>query len=248
MTLVLGVANGLQQLQFGFNELASALVIGKMVGTAFTRQTDAEVFNILEYKYEVRLKAIPDWMKSFQFSRTGVIHGQGMRRLKCSSLMDNIDVESLQGFASIVVLCCRYVMSTNAIVGVLEGFLGSGQEAVYPGKLGDHGTRLSIPVKALLANFVRATIDSDANSQQAADVFKWMADLASDVGVSTNIQLTSRRAHEQNRLFIAKVMGDMKPIEGAEDGLPREPFQRVEHTLSMATASNGLRHLVHGLT
>ena len=79
MTLVLGVANGLQQLQFGFNELASALVIGKIVGTAFTRQTDAEVFTILEYKYEVRLKAIPDWMRNFQFSRTGVIHGQGMR-------------------------------------------------------------------------------------------------------------------------------------------------------------------------
>ena len=246
MTLVLGVANGLQQLQFGFNELASALVIGKIVGTAFTLQTDAEVFNILEYKYEVRLKAIPDWMRTFQFSRTGVIHGQGMRRLNCSSLMDNIDVESLQGFASMIVLCCRYVMSTNAIVGVLEGFLGSGQEAVYPGKLGDHGARLSIPVKALLANFVRATIDSDANSQQAADVFKWMADLASDVGVSTKIQLTSRRAHEQNRLFIAKMMGDMKPTEGAEDGLPRERFQLVSHTLSMATASVALAAAANG--
>lgn len=154
MTLVMGVANGLQQLQFGFNELASALVIGKMVGTAFTRQTDAEVFNILEYKYEVRLKAIPDWMRSFQFSRNGVIHGQGMRRLNCSSLMDNIDVESLQGFASMVVLCCRYTMTTDAIVRVLEGSLGSGQEAIFPGKLADHGTRLSMPMKALLANFV----------------------------------------------------------------------------------------------
>ena len=246
MTLVLGVANGLQQLQFGFNELASALVIGKIVGTAFTLQTDAEVFNILEYKYEVRLKAIPDWMRSFQFSRTGVIHGHGMRRLNCSSLMDNIDVESLQGFASMVVLCCRYAMTTDVIVRVLEGFLGSGQEAIFPGKLADHGTRLSMPMKALLANFVRATMDSDANSQQAGDVVKWMADLASDVGISTKIQLTSRRAHEQNRLFIAKLMGDTKPTEGAEDGLPREPGQRVEHTLSMATASIALAAAANG--
>ena len=246
MTLVLGVPNGLQQLQLGFNELASALVIGKIVGTAFTRQTDAEVFNILEFKYEVRLKAIPDWMRTFKFSRAGVIHGQGMRRLNCSSLMDNIDVESLQGFASIVVLCCRYAMSTNVIVGILEDFLGFGQEAICPGKLADHGTRLSMPMKALLANFVRATTDSDANSQQAADVVKWMADLANEVGVSTKIQLTSRRAHEQNRLFIAKVMGDLKPTDGVDDGLSRERFQRVEHTLSMATASIALAAAANG--
>ena len=246
MTLVLGVANGLQQLQFGFNELASALVIGKIVGTAFTRQTDAEVFNILEAKYEVRLKAIPDWMRSFQFSRTGVIHGQGMRRLNCSSLMENIDVESLQGFASMVVLCCRYAMSTDAIVRVLEGFLSSGQEAILPGKLADPGTRLPVPMKALLANFVRATTDSDANSQQAAEVFKWMADLASEVGVSMKLGIDSRRAQEHNRRFVARIMGDVKPSEGPEDDLPREGFQCVEHTLSMGTASIALAAAANG--
>ncbi len=246
MTLVLGIPNGLQQLQLGFNELASALVIGKIVGTAFTRHRDAEVFNILENMYEVRLRAIPDWMRNFQFSRAGVIHGQGMRRLNCTRLMDNIDVESLQGFASIIVLCCRYVMPTTVIVGVLEDFIGFGHEAIYPGKLGDHGTRLSMPLKALLANFVRATIDSDANSQQAADVVKWMADLANEVGVSTRLRFASGRAHEHNRLLIAKIMGDLKPTEGAEDGLPREPFQRVEHTLSMATASIALAAAANG--
>ena len=154
--------------------------------------------------------------------------------------MDNIDVESLQGFTSMVVLCCRYAMTTNIIVGILEGFLTFGQEAICPGKLADYGTRLSMPMKALLANFVRATTDSDANSQQAADVKEWMADLASEVGISTKIRLTSRRVYQQNRLSIAKMMGDIKPTEGAEDGLPREPFQRVEHTLSMATASIAL--------
>ena len=160
--------------------------------------------------------------------------------------MDNIDVESLQGFASIVVLCCRYVMPTNVIVGVLEGFIGFGQEAICPGKLGDHGTRLSMPVKALLGNFVRATIDSDANSQQAAAVIRWMADLANEVGVSTRLRFVPGRAHEQNRLLIAKIMGDLKSSEGAEDGLPREPSQRVEHTLSMATASIALAAAANG--
>ena len=246
MTLVWAASNGLQQVQFGFNEVASALVIGKIVGTVFTRHNDAEVFNILEKNYEVHLKAIPDWMTSFKFSRAGVIHGQGMRRLNCTGLMDSVDVESLQGFASIVVLCCRYVMSTSVIVGLLEEFLGWGQEAIYPGKLGEPGTRLSLPLKALLGNFVRATIDSDANSQQAANVMIGMADLANKVGVSTRLGFASRRAHHQNRLFISKIMGDLKPTEGVEDGLPREPSQCIEHTLSMATASIALAAAENG--
>ncbi|KAK0507671.1 hypothetical protein JMJ35_009560 [Cladonia borealis] len=246
MTLVWGVSNGLQQLQLGFNELASALVVGKIVGTAFTRHNDAEVFSILEKSYEVRFKAIPEWMQSFQFSRAGVIHGQGMRRLNCTSMMDNIDVESLQGFASIVVLCCRFVMSTNVIVGILEDFLGFGHEAIYPGKLGDPGTRLSLPVKALLANFVRATIDSDGKSQQATNAVKWMADLANEVGVSARLKIDERRAHEYNRHLIAKLMGEPKRSDGAEDGLPRKAFQRVEHTLSMATATIALAAAANG--
>ena len=59
MTLVWGAHGGLQQLQLGFNEVASALVIGKIVGSLFTRHADAEIFSVMEKQYEVRLKAIP---------------------------------------------------------------------------------------------------------------------------------------------------------------------------------------------
>ena len=160
--------------------------------------------------------------------------------------MDNIDVESLQSFASMVMLCCRYAMTTDVIVRVLEEIIGSGQEAIFPGKLADHGTRLSMLMKAHLANFVRATTDSDANSQQAANVFIWMADLASEVGVSLKLRIDSRRAHEQNRRLIAKIMGDLEPTEGPEDDLPRESIQHIEHTLSMGTASIALAASVNG--
>ena len=101
-------------------------------------------------------------------------------------------------------------------------------------------------VKALLAKFVRATIDSNANSQQAANIKKWMADLANEVGVSTSLRFVPGRAHEQNRLLLARIMGDRKPSEGAQDGLPREPFQRVEHILSMVTTSIALAPAANG--
>ena len=59
MTLVWGAHGVLQQLQLGFNEVASALVIGKIVGSVFTRRADAEIFSVMEKQYEVRVKAIP---------------------------------------------------------------------------------------------------------------------------------------------------------------------------------------------
>ena len=60
------------------------------------------------------------------------------------------------------------------------------------------------------------------------------------------LRIDSRRAHEQNRRLIAKIMGDVKLTEGPEDGLPRESFQRVEHTLSMGTASIALAAAANG--
>ena len=75
---------------------------------------------------------------------------------------------------------------------------------------------------------------------------KWMADLANEVGVSTSLRFVPGRAHEQNRLLLARIMGDLKPSEGAQEGLPREPFQRFEHILSMVTTSIALAPAANG--
>lgn len=48
-----------------------------------------------------------------------------MQRLKCSHLMDDVDGHSLQGFVSMVVLCCRYVESMEQIVNTLNDFIYS---------------------------------------------------------------------------------------------------------------------------
>ena len=132
-----------------------------------------------------------------------------MPRLKCSHLMDDVDGHSLQGFASMVMLCCRYVESVEQIVNTLNDFIVLGHHLIYPGRLGDHGTRLSIPEKALMSNFVRATIDSDADSQQAASVMSWMAELSSEAGVSTRLNFATGRSSDYNRSLITRLTGHL---------------------------------------
>ena len=170
--------------------------------------------------------------------------------------MDDVDGHSLQGFASMVVLCCRYVESVEQIVNILNDFIVLGHDLINPGRLGDHGTRLSLPEKALMSNFVRATIDSDANSQQAASVMSWMAELSSEVGVSTRLNFATGRSSDYNRSLITRLTGFLSPesvkVKGGgtaddfDDGLPREPSQVIHHTLSMGTASIALAAAANG--
>jgi hypothetical protein len=52
MTLVFSNSGALQQLQLGINEISSAFVVGKTVGSAFSRSYDASVFDVLEKNLE----------------------------------------------------------------------------------------------------------------------------------------------------------------------------------------------------
>ena len=236
MTLVLGKSGGLEQIQLGINEVASAFIVGKLVGTVFTRSQDALIFGILEKQYGVYMKGLPEWMKPFQFSRTGVIHVTNMQPRELSGLMGDVDVHSLQGFATIIVLCCRYTESIENIVRIIEDFISRGHSALYSGKLGDWNIRLPVPMKALLSNFVRATIDSDSKSWQFNQVMEWMGVLAKDVGVSTKLKFPPRRSYEYNRALIAKLTGNN--INVSDSGNPRDlvvsGHQRVERGQSRA--------------
>ena len=102
MTLQFTPAGHLQQLQLGLPEIASALVVGKSVGSDFTRTTDAGIFGILEGDFEVRVLSVPAWLEDVRFSRTTVLHGQDMRRIKGSTTMDNVRIRSLEGLATVI--------------------------------------------------------------------------------------------------------------------------------------------------
>ena len=252
MTLVLNPHGGLQQLQFGVNELTSAFVIGKLVGSCFSRDGDAKIFDVLEKNFDVRVTKIPIWLQFFQFSREGVVHGQQMRRLPCPNLMNHVEIESLEGIASVVVLCCRYAESAETIAGYLEDIIGKGKTSavINPGKLADKSRKLPFTLRALLVNFVRATIDSDASSPQKARVMKWMAELAIEVGVSAKLSFGKERLSQCNQDLIRRLIGDRNgPVvsESSEwDDLSHIPDQTIVHTLSMGTASIALAAAANG--
>jgi hypothetical protein len=58
MTLVFSGLGHVLSSQFGVNEVASAIAVGKVVGTLFTRQSDAAVFKPLAEQYGIRLRKI----------------------------------------------------------------------------------------------------------------------------------------------------------------------------------------------
>ncbi|RYP13215.1 hypothetical protein DL765_006987 [Monosporascus sp. GIB2] len=219
MTLVFGSGNGgsLQQMQWGINELASAFVIGKSIGSVFSRDTDATIFQIIEDQFGVRVNRIPEWFEGFRFPRRGTVHGRE---------------------------------SVDRITSILEQVIERGPTSVlYHGRLGDHATRMAYSMKELLSNFVRATIDSDADSEQAANVLKWMAQFAMDVGISMRRRLSVGRVQDHNLKLITKLLSDTRGINeaGSEgDNLSRESGRLVYDTISIGAVSIALAARANG--
>ena len=52
----------LQSVQLGINEIASALIVGKTIGSIFSRRDNARIFDALETNLGFRLHNLPPWM------------------------------------------------------------------------------------------------------------------------------------------------------------------------------------------
>ena len=184
MTLQFSAAGQLQHLSLGLPEIASALAIGKSIGSLFTRQSDASIFTVLEEKFEVRVLSVPPWLEDVKFTRATHLHGQNMRRIKGPTAMESTKIHSLEGLATFVVLCCRYTESVTNMVQILkELLLGKATPLVHPGQFSD-SSALPHMVNSILATFVRATIDSDADSSQSRRARDLMAQLGFAVGMA----------------------------------------------------------------
>ena len=120
MTLVLQGAGALQQIQLGVNELAASLFVGKYVGSILTRKQDAKLFQVLEGEFDVKVKEVPAWLENVQLDRKFCILGEGLRRIEGKSSMKNVEMNTLEGLATFLVLCSRYSISDKAIVKLLE--------------------------------------------------------------------------------------------------------------------------------
>lgn len=218
-----GSSSKLVTLAFGVNELASSFIVAKHVGSILSRPQDAQIFNIFESRFNVRVKLIPEWLQDVTFSRTAMVHGEHMCCIKESDIMKGVSIHRLEGIASLVVLATKYTENKEEATKLLEllllGGLGS---SVDKGDL--EGQSLPYSLKPMLRPFVEATLQSDAESSQAKNALSWISELSMITGC---LKKTKRFA--RNRQMTINMMSEllggasMKEEHQTQRGIPLIP-------------------------
>jgi hypothetical protein len=173
---------GLTSIGFGLNEISSAITIGKFIGSQFTHGQEAQLFDVLESSFGVRVRPLPVWLEDVQLGRRNTVLGQCMRRIEDVPVLDGLHTGQLKGLANFIVLCLRYAdLSKSDMVSIMESILrGELGNIVVPGSLGQEA--LPYSMKSLLRRFVEACLDADADTRQARDAKQSMADLLIIIG------------------------------------------------------------------
>ncbi|PMD32175.1 hypothetical protein L207DRAFT_572434 [Hyaloscypha variabilis F] len=169
MTLVPSTLGQLIQTQLGVNELASAVVVGKAVGSLITRQSDASFFLPLQRKYGLFVRDIPKYLQSITFDRSGTILGDRQRRIPVENTLEGVKLDSVEGIATFMVLILRHVESPADIVDYLEDML-KGEFRLVGRARSDEASKDTVTARtrALLIPFARTSSWPRAREQAAS--------------------------------------------------------------------------------
>lgn len=247
-----GESWSLQSSQFGVNEILSALVLGKSIGSLVTRQHDASIFRHLQSTCHAKVRRCPKWLMNFQFARSTALFGSNMRLIKDSEalLMNDITISTLEGFAAVIVLCACYTSNLDAILQMVEEMiLGTMTKFVDPGDLQGAKAKLYTPWKPLLRTWIQGILSSDASSAQRTRVVTLLAELTKQ-GASVKLSNNFARTRYFNLDLVADLLGaeDTRGGQWGESIATTETpaKQRVFDTVSVGTASIGLAAAANG--
>ncbi|KAH7143613.1 hypothetical protein EDB81DRAFT_947670 [Dactylonectria macrodidyma] len=245
MTLVFSGLGSLVQSQFGVNEIASTIAVGKQIGSLFTRQSDALIFEAFTEQYGVRFTTLPPWLEGVKFVRSGTILGDRQRQISCQNTFPGVEMSSVEGAATFLLLVTRYVESSRDLVKYVEDLILGKYKIVSGGDLehpSDEDTRPpAIPYasRKLIHSFVSSVIDSDALSPQRELCLQYMSELAHVVGSSVAFQQSANRSSRgQYERLLRQLLGQQTTIEGQS--------KTVFNTLSTGAAMIGLAALANG--
>ena len=193
--------------QLGVNEIASAITVGKFVGSLFTRPKDAEIFPPLEQGFDIYLRRVPEWLQYISFKRSGTVLGSGQKKLAVKDTLPGLTLESVVGIATFLVLILRYVETAEDIVDYLQNLLKGEYGIVCGGKLesvGNEPPMASLPfsIREPLRSYVRGVLDADADSSQHHRCLSWLSRLSLLVGNTKDLLSTSVYSHTDHRRFI----------------------------------------------
>lgn len=237
-------------MQFGFNELASGLILAKQIGSIFSRQRDADIFGLIS-ECGVSVTSVPAWMKDFKLARSTKIHGNSMRIVQGPKAMKDVQVEDIEGFAAIVVLCTRYVETVESMVHLVQGLLTGGfaTDSINKGDIKDAQANLFRNWTPLIRSWIQAVISTDAESEQAKTTKHYLAQLA-QVGVTAKLSEGFSRSRLHNASIICDLLGGKEPSahdgEEIRNSCGKIVKQRIFDTMSAGVASIGLAAAANG--
>lgn len=238
MTLQLNFPAQVTALQFGVNEISSAITIARWAGSFLSVERDTQIFVALEQQYGVSCEALPEHLRNVHLNRGGTVLGTGQRPIQHDNMLPNISIDSVAGVASFLILILRYVEFPDDIVDYVQSLLKGEFGLVHGGKLqrSDHKQyKEALPhsFRENLAIYIRGILDADADSAQHRKCLQWLSQLSALIGKSRNTSLSKYSRLDHRRL--AKHLLDSTPSRPAEF-----------HTLSAGTAMIALAARANG--
>lgn len=233
----------LSTLQFGVNEISSALTIIKTVGSFLSVDRDSAIFLALEQQYSVFFQRLPEHLKDVKLNRGGTVLGSGQRRIPSKSMLPKIKLDSVTGIATFVILILRYVETPADIVDYLQSLLKGELGAIRGGKLepiGSEQAKETLPysIRDNLRTYVGGILDADAESEQHEKCMQWFIQLSDLASRAHNVSSLSKYSHSDHRRFLKRLLGCSHSSEDS----PSTQF----HTLSTGTAMIALAAMANG--
>ncbi|OCL07291.1 hypothetical protein AOQ84DRAFT_365090 [Glonium stellatum] len=163
--------------QFGVNEIAPAITVGKFVGSLFTREKDSEIFQPLVKGYGIYLRRLSNYLYT--------------------DTLPDVKLDSVVGVATLLILILRYVEAAEDIVEDLQCLLKGEFGIIRGGRLEPTNSEpametLPFSIREPLRSYVRSVLDADADSPQHHRCIVWLSHLSLLVGNSRNLWSTSK--------------------------------------------------------
>lgn len=207
MTLVFNPSLGLQNIQLGLNEIASAITISKVCGSVLTRPEATSLFDAFESKFNIHITGLQVWLQDIQFARSSNILGERMRRIHLPEIMQDVDKAKLSGIATFVVLCTQFAEEQSNIRRLLEVLLVGGLGEVVQVDPEQNAEGIPYSFKPHIDRFIMSCMDADRDSQRSNKAREWMARLTEYGSWGWRPKDFSPRKYEANLRLMAEMLG-----------------------------------------
>ncbi|KAK7995439.1 hypothetical protein PG990_014212 [Apiospora arundinis] len=241
----------LVQTQFGVNEIASCVIVGKRVGSLLTRKSDAAVFQPLCSEYGLFVRSIPKYLEPFTFDRPGIIYGKDQRTIKAPNVLEDVNLASIEGIATLLVLILRHTNGRADLVDYVADLLkGSFWLVGCPSADSPSNDRpLPFSLREVLRSFVSSVDDADMDTPQTKRFRMWMTTLAMTIGSAEFSKSSGRFAQYEQDRFLGCFLGS--PEARDAKGTEHSNFDTLSARaalVAIACAANGANVQVRCMT